>query len=518
MYSTFLFNFFCFFVILADRGDSYSSYDSLDKYNYALETLKITDNNYFNGNMLQPKCRQPYVHSGEKLATNANNDETKQTSNLPPRPPLPKTSTSLTTIDKDLVKYNQLSDWYYIKTGPKSPLPPRASDKRNGIYQRLNEVDVTTKPFSNNNEKIYVKTSSSSSGNLSQESTKNNFNIYSECIAQRRPENSNIQYNGSKSDVKIIIDEKQKMNKNVIKDGIEDNCYQEIGIPSNHRDVHAKSVAVHHQQSNHQYSVNEPLCKFNSNNEKVKGFSKWQQQQPHQKPQEHQYSEKQRLLLLSPPSPSLSQQKMQKLQKHASHPYYYVESLQKPIEKQLSSPRQERQIKLSEKQNHEFHQQKLHDSTNRLHCIQQQQISNSSNASKSQIHNEHLNSFGGSSIAVVNSTVAMQQQHNEMNSNSFERVNVTSGFPSLSNPMEMTIEKEKHQFNNKHYASNEHSLRAMGKNVNENKQCLQQTNSSTISSSPSMPISTQSKVCFMLLTNLKSRTKKVFLRLFFPFC
>lgn len=430
--------------------------------------------------MLQPKCRQPYVHSGEKLPTNAINDETKQSSNLPPRPPLPKTSTSLTTIDRDLVKQNQLSDWYYIKTGPKSPLPPRASDKRNG----------------NNNEKIYVKTSSSS-GNLSQESTKNNFNIYSECKAQRRPENSNNQHNGSKCDVKIIIDEKQqKMNKNVLKDGSEDNCYQEIGIPSNHRDVHAKSA--HHQQSNHQYSVNEPLCKFNSkqNNEKVNGFSKWQQQQPHQKPQEHQYSEKQRLLLLSPPSPSLSQQKMQK---HASHPYYYVESLQKPIEKQLSSPRQERQIKLSEKQNHEFQQQKLHDSTNRLHCIQQQQISNSSNASKSQIHNEHLNSFGGSSIAVVNSTVAMQQQHNQMNSNSFERVNVTSGFSSLSNPMEMTIEKEKHQFNNKHYASNEHSLRAMGKNVNENKQCLQQTNSSTISSSPSMPISTQSKVCFMLL-------------------
>lgn len=129
--------------------DPYTSYDSLDKYNYALETLKLTDTNTIrledgqqashalatlNQCMLQPKCRQPvYVHNENGRRADPTNigldiDITPQ---LPPRPPLPRSPSSVST--KDMEKQQQLSDWYYIKSNSKSPLPPPRPDKRNGL-------------------------------------------------------------------------------------------------------------------------------------------------------------------------------------------------------------------------------------------------------------------------------------------------------------------------------------------------------------------------------------------------
>lgn len=129
--------------------DPYTSYDSLDKYNYALETLKLTDTNTIrlddgqppshalaalNQCMLQPKCRQPvYVHNenGRRVDPTNIGLDIEITPQLPPRPPLPRSPSSVST--KDMEKQQQLSDWYYIKSNSKSPLPPPRPDKRNGL-------------------------------------------------------------------------------------------------------------------------------------------------------------------------------------------------------------------------------------------------------------------------------------------------------------------------------------------------------------------------------------------------
>lgn len=155
----------CSLFYIADDNplsDHHSSYDSLDKYNYALETLKLTDDhNYFsqqaaphsmaiNSCMLRPKCRQPYIHNSHP------DDKLPASLVPPPLPPLPKQQTvvqppSLSSLpppeiapppppplmgiekshstiltSREMEKQQQLSDWYYIKSNPKSPrLPPR---------------------------------------------------------------------------------------------------------------------------------------------------------------------------------------------------------------------------------------------------------------------------------------------------------------------------------------------------------------------------------------------------------
>lgn len=467
--------FFCFLIIfflsLLGRHDSYSSYDSLDKYNYALETLKLSDSgNYFSGNncMLQPKCRQPYVHSDRKMETEIINDDLI-TPKLPPRPPLPKTSQSSTTIDKDLAKQQQLSDWYYIKTGPKSPLPTPRTDKRNGIYGSVNQTVpiVANRNISNNNnntiEGIYEKT-----GNLSRESTKNHLNVQNENIIKRSESDGMARFSDNIHTTKI--------NGNDGTD-IMENVYQPINVPSS-----CDNIQKMYTPSNHQYSGGDPLCKFNlkNNSEKVNGCSKWQQ------PQEIQ----QRLQMIAPPSPSVIVKKMHQQQ---SHPYYYVET----SKKLLSSPRQDKHTK----QSVDFRQKSPEPQCEQIQA-----------ASKLQSHNERLNPTvaasggGGNVMATTGATMTSSSNSNihklsaahllhqqtdhcgNVNSSSFEHVNVTSGFSSLSASSEMTID-DKRRLNNQNYADQQ-CFHTANNVVGESRQCLQQT----VSSSPSLSSAHPSKV------------------------
>lgn len=434
--------------------------------------------------MLQPKCRQPYVHNDQKVEPQKINDELISPK-LPPRPPLPKSTQSSSTIDKDLAKQQQLSDWYYIKTGPKSPLPTPRNEHRNGIYSSVSQMTTnrtttatTTAKISNNNnniEEIYVK-----NGNLSRETTKNNLNIYSETM-MKRADNGIARFD---DDVQIT-----KTNGNNGKDATE-NVYQAINMPSSCDDMTQKI----HTPLNHQYSGGEPLCKFNlkNNSEKVNGNGniKWQQPQEiqmHQHQLQLQQQQQQRLHLMPPPSPSVTSKKLHQQQ---SHPYYYVE----PTQKHLSSPRLDKHTKQSVE-----YQQKSHEPQ----CEQMQL------ATKLQSHNERLNSVASASASAPTSTPSLTTMTSNSNSNiykltglhlqkpdhcgnanssSFEHVNVTSGFSSLSASSEMTID-DKRRFTSQNYAD-EQCHRVQNNVVGESRQCLQQT----VSSSPSLPVAHQSKV------------------------
>lgn len=408
--------------------------------------------------MLQPKCRQPYVHNDRKMENEIINDDLI-TPNLPPRPPLPRTSQSSTTIDKDLAKQQQLSDWYYIKTGPKSPLP---TPRRNNIYGSTTAPAPTpairtTTTNNNTIEGIYGK-----NGNLSRESTKNNLNMYGENM-KKRVENGSARF---VDDVQIT-----KTNGNNDKDTTE-NVYQAINAPSSSDNIQK----MYTTSSVHQYSGGEPLCKFNlrNNSEKVNGCSKWQQ------PPEIQ----QRIHMIAPPSPSVLSKKLhqpppppppskQQQTHHSqqSHPFYYVE----PSKKHLSSPRQDKHSKSVE------FQQKSTDPQ----CEQIQL------ASKLHSHNERLNSATTLTTMMSNSNSNLHKvsgahsQHQQtdhcgnVNSSSFEHVNVTSGISSLSASSEMTIDDKRH-FNNQNYAD-EQCFRSSNNVVGESRQCLQQT----VSASPS---------------------------------
>lgn len=487
----FLFHFFLFFspffCVIPGRGDSYSSYDSLDKYNYALETLKLSDSgNYFKGNncMLQPKCRQPYVHNDRKMETEIINDDLI-TPKLPPRPPLPKTSQSSTTIDKDLAKQQQLSDWYYIKTGPKSPLPAPRNDKRNGIYGSTTTTSSTTTSsttatptpanrttaniLNNNNntiEGIYGK-----SGNLSRETTKNHLNVYSENMMMKRVENGNARFNDA-NHIQMVAAKTNGHDDNHTTDSV----YQTINVPSSCDDLQKIYTPL-----NHQYSGSEPLCKFNlrNNSEQVNGCPKWQQ------PQE-------RLNMMPPPSPSVLSKKVhpQHQQQHQqqSHPFYYVE----PSKKHLSSPRQDKHTQ----QSVEYQQKSCEPQCEQIQV-----------ASKLQTHNERLSStamVAASTAPSAAATVATmtsnpnvhkvsgihslshhQTDHcGNANSSSFEHVNVTSGFSSLSASSEMTIDdKRQRSFKTDQIYADEQCFRSSNNVVGDSRQCLQQT----VSSSPLMP-------------------------------
>lgn len=447
------FFFFTFFPL--GQHDSYSSYDSLDKYNYALETLKLSDSaNHFSGNvnncMLQPKCRQPYVHNERKMDSDMVNDELN-TPKLPPRPPLPKTSQSSTTIDQDLAKQQQLSDWYYIKTGPKSPLPTPRSEKRNDIYNSPSQTTVnrtTASIPSNNNdtsEGIYV----------SRETSKNRFNVHSQNMIKRvESDNSHLDEN-----VQMAKTDDNKNDKDTLA-----TVYKTINVPSSCDDIRKL-----HIPPNHHYSAGEPLCKFNyrNNSEKVNGCLKRQQ------PQEIQH----RIPLISPPSPSITPRNVHQQQ---THPFYYVE----PSQKHFSSPRQDKH----RKQSVDF-QQKSHEPQ----CEQIQAASNLKS------HNERLNSAAAAATAMIMTSnsnsnihklagVHLQQTDHcgNANSSSFEHVNVTSGFSSLSASSEMTID-DKRRFNRHNYVD-EQCSRTPNNAVGESRQ--------TVSSSPSLPVAHQSKVSY----------------------
>lgn len=193
--------------------DHHSSYDSLDKYNYALETLKLTDNHNYNSQnvshplainscMLRPKCRQPYVHNGRDCDDGGL---------LPPPPPLPKqqqshpklslqqqqlqqrsprvpitsSSSSLAAVaaatshpddkanqifSREMAKQQQLSDWYYIKSNPKSPrLPPRPEKRTvaNGNAKYSPALQQRENCVRNNSSTNIYNTLSNNNNNIS---------------------------------------------------------------------------------------------------------------------------------------------------------------------------------------------------------------------------------------------------------------------------------------------------------------------------------------------------------------
>lgn len=427
--------------------------------------------------MLQPKCRQPYVHGGgDDAAPNANGDGTPR---LPPRPPLPKQPPvvvlpppppppAASTLDRDLIKQQQLSDWYYIKTGPKSPLPPRAADKRNAIYSRVADI--------NGSPKVAVhEKAAAAKGIVARETAKNNMKIYSECV-QRRAQSGDRQSSVT-CDVRIVEDTVARQRVHGDEIVSDDSHYQEIGIPSVYGSIGA---AKRPPPNEHQYASNEAVFKLKSTNnnnnnnvrDKVNGFTMWQQQ--HQKPQEQQYSEKQRLLLLSPPSPSLSAQKHHRTtianpNPVATHPYYYVEPAQKPIERHLSSPRQQRQIKLCEQQADEC--QHSASDPNRPHCPP---IGHTSDR------------FG-----TIDSATTGSDGHSLQSSSTAERPAIGGGAVSTS----QLIVNEQQQQQPPTIGNKQHAIRvgaAANGCLSGSQQCLQQqTIAATISSSPSMPLANQ---------------------------
>lgn len=118
--------------------------------------------------MLQPKCRQPFIHNGQNIDA-----DIAITPNLPPRPRLPRSPSSVSA--KDMEKQQQLSDWYYIKTSTKSPLPlPRSMSQT-----RANEMTSMQRAT----DGIYAK-----NRKFNQKSSRET--IYNSCI--KRDANCNV--------------------------------------------------------------------------------------------------------------------------------------------------------------------------------------------------------------------------------------------------------------------------------------------------------------------------------------
>ena len=144
---------------LENHQASFSSYESLDKINNALDTLKITDdfhqhkqniNNLFNNNSnptnmiisnhnevgLPPK-QQLYMDKGNNnkmLIIDNYIDEIKIQSSL-----------NINANEADSMKQKQLSDWYYIKTSPKTK--PASPYERRKIKNYPNsQTTKTVKP------------------------------------------------------------------------------------------------------------------------------------------------------------------------------------------------------------------------------------------------------------------------------------------------------------------------------------------------------------------------------------
>jgi hypothetical protein len=116
-----------------------SSYESLDDYNYALETLKISDN-YCEGNKIM-KFLGNQNGVGELTSTIplANDSLIKQKIQQLSQQHLNRFPADAAAIEADTVKQiaedskkqKELSDWYYIKTSPKPKQAPMSSYERN---------------------------------------------------------------------------------------------------------------------------------------------------------------------------------------------------------------------------------------------------------------------------------------------------------------------------------------------------------------------------------------------------
>lgn len=373
-----------------------------------METLKLEDSgNYFNENncMLQPKCRQPYVHNHRNMKSNMLNDELS-TPKLPPRPPLPKIAQLSTTIDKDLAKQQQLSDWYYIKTGPKSPLPAIRSEKQieNAMSQTTNKKPNAT-----------ISNISGSNGNTSINCAKNSFvrvRVGREGTTNTQNTGKHIPINNDNSrlceNIQLTKPDSEKTETDTMRTFNNPNVV-----------LRSDDIQNVHIPFAHQYAVNEPLCKFNcgSNSKKVNGCLKRQHLQESHTP------------IVLPPSPVVTTKKVHQEQ---SHPFYYIESTQK----HFFTPKQGSQhIK------HSVHsQQKINE-----HCEQSQHLKSTVKVSTIVASNSNSN------IHKITGTHSQQfKQSGDANSISFEHVNVPNGISPLSASSEMAIDN-KHHFINHNY-------------------------------------------------------------------
>lgn len=219
--------------------------------------------------MLQPKCRQPYVHNDRKSDSNMTNNDIS-ISKLPPRPPLPKDAQISTTLDKDLAKQQQLSDWYYIKTGPKSPLPTVRSEKRMNIHNFTTAPDI---PNISNQAKYYENTS-----NLTDKK------IISEGMLVHCRNENTVDFCEN-----ILVAKTNTFKKE--NDSKETFNQQNVALCSD--DIRNVDIP-----NTHQYSLNETLCKFN--------YFKWQN------PQENR-------------TPSATETTREAYQEQL-HPFYYIET------------------------------------------------------------------------------------------------------------------------------------------------------------------------------------------------
>jgi hypothetical protein len=121
-----------------------SSYESLDDYNYALETLKISDNYCEKNKILKFYDNQSINQTGEiqicsTVPGNAIKQKIHQLSQhhlnkLTPLDTAAEEENNIKQIAEDSKKQKQLSDWYYIKTSPKPKQPSSYERNRTRNY------------------------------------------------------------------------------------------------------------------------------------------------------------------------------------------------------------------------------------------------------------------------------------------------------------------------------------------------------------------------------------------------
>lgn len=142
----------------------HSSYESLDKFNYALETLKLTDDFHSKRqnimdlistntnkiiNDLEPPIQQTPQKYHQQLEQQ-HNFQQQQVQQLKEKPKTYKTDTN--SLKRAIINENeamqekqkQLSDWYYIKTSPKARTKPTSPYERRRNKNYSNYSTTTT--------------------------------------------------------------------------------------------------------------------------------------------------------------------------------------------------------------------------------------------------------------------------------------------------------------------------------------------------------------------------------------
>lgn len=246
-----------------------SSYESLDKLNNGLETLKITDdfhqhkqniNNLFNNNNnnnptnmiisnhnevgLPPK-QQLYMDKGSNnkmLIIDNYIDEIKTQS-----------SPNSNANEADSMKQKQLSDWYYIKTSPKTkPASPyeRRKIKNNHNHQTIITIKPSIQPPSSNHPsplELSIPSRTNNNGNNMMSMIKSSEKISS--IAKVDKQNHQQQQQ---------LPQIQKYKSN---DFIEKKKFFEEGekspIPSTYKCFDMKAVNKNPSGKNNNYNFNE---------------------------------------------------------------------------------------------------------------------------------------------------------------------------------------------------------------------------------------------------------------------